>query len=225
MLIRWVIFPLFLCLGICLEDRWFKIFLEKDITWNYLTKTLVISPEMSQFQLIQMASQIKSGRLACITTSTTLIVNAGRISPLYKNQTSDTLTCFTKLPKDLVFGSQISGTKVYAVGGSGRNEMNLIKGLYVGRTDRCCIYETSSQPLWLLVDFGSPRRFSSVAMTAATTSNLDYLIKAGDIWIGNSSVSNGDFSGYRRFSSFPDFASSETKEIKKTNSVTARFVG
>ena len=65
-------------------------------------------------------------------------------------------------------------------------------------------------------------------MTTVNSSNIqEFNLKAGEIWIGNtSSPGNGDFSTFRHFGSYSDFTElGQTKEITRKSVVTARFVG
>ena len=211
-----------------LETQWFKIFVEKQQIDGriYLKDEVKTITNFNPFSVIQIATQFDWALLTCIFSDTELLISSGRISPFYKNTTEESYICFTKSPKDLVFGSSIDGTKVYYPGLDARNERNLLKGFYLGQHDQCCYYQTVDKPLWLLIDFGRPKTFTTVTITTLGIYSTFHFPKAGDIWISNSSTTAGDFSKFRRFSAFQDFTQSgQTMELKRKKPVTAQYVG
>ena len=212
-----------------LEGRWYKIFVEmariQDES-SFAQEKTETGVNAEHFLVLLRAFKLDWATLACVLSPTTIQLSVGLISPFYQNSSEETYTCYTRLHKDLVFGSHLDGTKTFGPGYEHRNETNLSRGFYMGKVHNCCTYITSSAPLWLLVDLGQPKTFTTVTMTGMGGSNPNNWLGAGNIWYGNSSTSNGDFSGFVLFDSFSDFtAPSETREVQVPNSVTAQFVG
>ena len=207
----------------------YQIYVEKTKISDraYLKEEIEEISNSNQFYILRFLSRFDWVRLGCVLSPTELLLSEGRISPYYRNVTEDTYTCFTKTPKDLVFGSIIDGTKIFSNSANAiKNEQNLIKGFYMGKYKNCVYYLTNTDPLWVSVDFGKPRRFTTVAITTLFINDNLHKLKAGKIWIGNSSTSNGDFSGFELFASYPDFTEpGQTMTFKKENSVTAQYVG
>ena len=205
--------------------QWYKIFLEKTLIEPRLESEIIQSiSNVGTTTILQVASSFDWVLLACILSSTELLLMNKRVSPLYKNATEDAYKCFTVLPKDLVFGSVIDGSKIYTW--TARNEQNLIKGLYLGDLNQCCKFDVQDSPPWLVVDFGQPKTFQTVSLTSGRHSSLNsYQIKEGKIWIGNSSMSDGDFSNFNLFATFPDFDNGETKVFTSPVQINARYVG
>ena len=213
------------------SSQWFKIFVEKSIIGNRNNLKEIeetISTTSSVF-IIPFLSRLGWPVLGCLLSPTQLLVSAGKISPYYKNSTEDSYVCYTRLVKDLVFGSSLDGTKKwkdYAAHG-GKNETNLARGLYVGTLDHCCFYLSRSHPLWLLIDFGEPKAFDTVVLETLVHDVKALLPSAGDVWFGNSPPTTiGDFSNFNLFASFPKFKSGQMMELKRTDKkIKAQYVG
>ena len=213
---------------ICFHAQWTKIFVDKPIidlrmyVYQSFAKNVHFANDLA---VIQFISEHSEALLACFLTETQLLFHGGMFSPLYRNQTQDTYTCFTRMNKDFVFGSTITGLGPPL--SPSRSVENLIKGYYNGNHATCLHYYSSGNPKWILVDFGQPKTFTTVSITSIVTDNIGYILKTGHIWISNSTTVNGDFSTYKHFGSFPDFISGQTLDIKKQNGqkVTAQYVG
>ena len=98
----------------CFNARWTKIFVEKSIidTKDWLFEAFEYSfDSANDLSVIQLISGHSRALLACFWTNNRLLVHGGMISPLYKNQTQDNYTCYTKMNKDYVFGSTITGIR------------------------------------------------------------------------------------------------------------------
>ena len=136
---------------------------------------------------------------------------------------SNIVKYLTKLPKDLAFGSSITGSPPAE---SAKNPTNLAKGAFVGRGNACCLY-LDVDPLWLLVDFGEPRSFDTISIEILTHHTYVIETQPGDIWYSNSSTTtDGDFTNFKKFGSFPLLSTSGQIEIiKRDEKVTARYVG
>ena len=227
-MIRFLIFLSFcLVLTIGSNVRWFRIFVEKQkINARTLLQQKIESISKTEsFAVTQIANQFEWAFLACVMSPTELLLISGRISPFYKNLTQESYMCFTRMQKDLVFGSSITGTGIHHPGNEHKNEQNLIQGFYIGSYDQCCYFE-SDDPLWIQIDFGTPRTFQTVSMTTLTITGTVHLLRPGDIWIGNTSSSSpGDFSGFKHFASYSGFVSFQTKAISNSHKVTSRYVG
>ena len=208
--------------------KWFKVFVEKSLIGdrkNLLESLETVSNTNSLF-VVQFLSQFDWPFLGCILSPTQLLLFGGKISPFYKNTTEDTFICYTKLVKDLVYGASIDGTKKFYAGNVNRNEQNLVKGIYLGKTIYCCWYQTNSFPLWILIGFEEPKAFDRVILETLVNDDSMFLPKAGDVWYSNSSTTNGDFSHFKLFSSFPDFTTSgQIVELKRNRKISARYVG
>ena len=110
------------------------------------------------------------------------------------------------LIKDIVFGSKVTGSISHLKPNYiRRNEQLLIKGVNMGNPNQCCYYFSTDNLSWLLFDFEEPKKISTVELIALNHNNKDFWLRTGDIWYGNSSTSNGDFSNFKLFESFPDF--------------------
>ena len=210
------------------SSKWFKIFVEKSLIDGRanLKESLETISNTNNLFVIQFLSHFDWPLLSCILSSTQLLLSAGKISPFYKNTTEDSYICYTRLVKDLVFGSTIDGTKIYPPNQEKKNEQNFVKGLYLGHANYCCWYRTPSFPLWLLIDFEEPKEFDRVLIEGLTYCGTRDLPKAGDVWYSNSSTTNGDFTNFNFFASFPDFTTSgQIAELKRDRKITARYVG
>ena len=158
--------------------------------------------------LIQIASELSWATVACVKSATDLFVTSGRISPFYTNSSEVSYTCFTKLHKDLVFGSTIDGAKANSK--PIQSEQNLVNGFYMGDHDQCMYYGIPNVPKWILFDFGEPKTFTHVVFETIHHGGNAYFQRAGKIWYGNSSSTGGDFS---KFNS-PKYVSSNVLILK-----------
>ena len=133
------------------------------------------------------------------------------------------------LAKDYVFGATMDGTKIF-YDLSNRRAKNETITFQVDFTwelliKHCCYYHTS-ETKWLLIDFGTPKTFNYVTITAVRFANSFYFLKSGTIWYGNTQPSSGEFNDFKFFGSYPDFTKSgQSVEVKSSHKVTAQFVG
>ena len=215
---------------LCLNAQWTKIFVEKSIidSRNWLYESIEnYDHSVHDLAVIQFLASVEHSEvfLACFLTDTQLLLHGSMFNPLYKNQIQDTYTCYTKMNRDLVFGSSITGMGAYHPATLGRTEQNLMDGHFNGNHDFCLQFDSLQNPKWILINFGQLNTFTTVSITILTYNF--YLLKAGHIWISNSTSVNGDFSIYKHFGSFPDFTSGQTLNIKNHfgQSCTAQYVG
>ena len=57
---------------------------------------------------------------------------------------------------------------------------------------------------WLTVDFEKVERFQTIKLTNLYSDSTQYYLKKGEIYVGNQTVTNGDFSAYKFLDSYPD---------------------
>ena len=129
----------------CYDAKLSIVLVDKTIIdgWTRMQGLLIpFSSDIPVIQKIQVQlfQQYDWALLYCIVSPTQMLLTEGKISPLYKNQTTEYYSCFTKLPKDYVFGSQIDGTKIYgSVSLEIRNERNLARGYNMGSLSHCIV--------------------------------------------------------------------------------------
>ena len=85
--------PIFIILFSILinADRWFKIFVEKNVLDGKELRRSDIKTLSSihNLYIAQLLSEIHWATLGCILSTTELVVSTGRISPFYKNITEE----------------------------------------------------------------------------------------------------------------------------------------
>ena len=123
-----------------------------------------------------------------------------RINPFLRTHT---LNCYTQLEKDLVFGKSIVGH--HRLGSPNQIVSNLALGYWNGDYWKCMNQDDSAATTkWLTVDFGKVERFQTIKMTNLFYDYPNFLLKKGEIYAGNETVTNGDFSAYKFLDSYPD---------------------
>ena len=200
-----------------IDKRVSSVFQEEIVT-IHSTKSYYVLPEAFAHDWVTSV---------CILSSTELLLSTVRISPYYEsNDVSNSYVCFTNLPRDLVFGKTIIGPSIVHQTNLHKTEQNLVKGFYNGQTGFCSYYISNSVDKWIEVDLGSPQLVTAVSFSTIKYSSSSFYLKAGDIWIGNSSSVNGDFStGFDLFASYSDFSNAEHREIRGQHQMTGRFLG
>ena len=163
---------LFIDMILSADSSWFKVIVEKSIidSGTRLNIETVSISNTNKMYLIQILALVDLSTLGCILSTTELLVTAGKVSPFYKNATQDSYICFTNLPKDLVFGAFLDGSKTYSLNHEMMTEQNLAKGLSTGVfSPQCLYYTTTSDAPWILVDFGQAKAFDTVVLQTVTS--------------------------------------------------------
>ena len=208
---------LFCFIQVVISNNWHKIFLEKSWTIHplgYLSKETFSIQSENALHILQVASQYPDATLACVESSTKLIVSKSRISPHYLNKTTDAYVCYTKIPKDYAFASVKDGTEI----GQTYQRKDNLEGPYMGHHHTCVLYSGGS-PFWLSFDLGTPKKITSVTITSAGTGMSSWLLQAGHILYSNSSSTPGDFSEFKTFGTFPTFKTKEIRKIERSHPV------
>ena len=162
------------------------------------------SPDMIH-ELIQTCEAYPTCNTVCEISDKQFNISFGFISPLYQpsDPSADTLTCYTQLEKDLVYGKNIVGSS--HLGSAKQKISNLALGYWNGDYFKCMNQRKASATKWLTVDFEKVERFQTIKLTNLYYENSSlFYLKKGEIYVGNETVTDGDFSAYKLLDSYPD---------------------
>ena len=191
------------------RNPWRKVKIESSIIdksddVQYMPYEVLNRRSTMTHELLQSCERNPNCNSVCEISDTQFSISPGLISPFYQrfDDSEDSYTCYSQQGKDLVFGKDIDSSA--NVGGLVMIPRNLAQGYWNGDMGNCGELIHNTEAKWITVDFGKVERFQTIKLTSSFHSLSDYFVKKGEIYVGNETLTNGDFSAYKFLDSYPD---------------------
>lgn len=146
------------------------------------------------------------------------------VMPTYQQDdlTEDTLSCYTRRPKDFATGAKVIG----GVTVHGTVVDTLVDGIYDVQISSCFKTKKAEGYQWFLLDLGAPRIFSHVRLRAQPTSLASKMFSDIEVRVGETPVNGPEnFTLYRSFGKFVGPGQKDQEvDLVSHRPVQARFV-